>query len=98
MLLYRRHKGDTMRAHSGSDTCNELLKAYYASIQHIRLLDAEGERKLAEGIAKGDKLARQKLIEANLRLVVKIARAYPTSEMSLMDLISPCSATPPSST
>ncbi len=76
-----------MRAHSGSDTCNELLKAYYASIQHIRLLDAEGERKLAEGIAKGDKLARQKLIEANLRLVVKIARAYPTSEMSLMDLI-----------
>lgn len=76
-----------MRAQSDSDNCGELLKAYYASIRHIKLLDAEGERVLAAKIAKGDKLARQRLIEANLRLVVKIARAYPTSEMSLMDLI-----------
>jgi RNA polymerase primary sigma factor len=51
------------------------------------LLDAEGEKKLAEKIAKGDNPARQRLVEANLRLVVKIARAYPTNEMSLMDLI-----------
>ncbi len=76
-----------MRARSCSDSDNELLSTYYASIQHIRLLDAEGEKKLAERIAKGDNLSRQKLVEANLRLVVKIARAYPTSEMSLLDLI-----------
>ena len=76
-----------MRAHSDSENCSELLKTYYASIRHIALLDAQGERELAAKIAAGDRIARQRLIEANLRLVVKIARAFPTTDMSLMDLI-----------
>jgi len=69
------------------DTKDSILDSYYSGIKHIALLDAEGEQELSRLIAGGSEEARRKLIEANLRLVIKIARAYVTPDMPLMDLI-----------
>jgi RNA polymerase primary sigma factor len=63
------------------------LQLYYAQIRGIPLLSFEEELTLSERIQQGDDAARKKLIEANLRLVVKIARAYMTSDMSFMDIV-----------
>ena len=51
------------------------------------LLSAEQEQELARRIALGDKVARQQLIEANLRLVVKVAKHYSVAHNELLDLI-----------
>ena len=63
------------------------LKLYCAQIKAFPLLSFEGEQELSQRIQHGDKQSRQKLIEANLRLVVKIAHSYLHSELSLLDLI-----------
>lgn len=65
----------------------DLLRGYYASIKSIPLLTAEQEQDLARKIRSGDGNARKRLIEANLRLVIKIARAYSTPDVPLLDLI-----------
>ena len=61
--------------------------AYLNEIGLIALLDAREEWALAERVQAGDAEARRRLIEANLRLVVKVARAYVGRGVSLMDLI-----------
>lgn len=76
-----------MNAHATKDSAESLLDSYYAGIKKIPLLDAVEEQDLARRIAIGDGAARRKLIEANLRLVIKIARAYATPDMPLLDLI-----------
>lgn len=63
------------------------LQAYFNRIRKIPLLTFEEELELSRKIQRGDELAKQKLIEANLRLVVKIARAYMTGDVSLLDLV-----------
>lgn len=65
----------------------DILSSYYAAIKRVNLLTAEEERELSAKIASGDEAARRRLIEANLRLVVKIARSYVTPDMPLVDLI-----------
>ncbi|HUX37239.1 MAG TPA: RNA polymerase sigma factor RpoD/SigA [Rectinemataceae bacterium] len=70
-----------------ADSTESILDSYYAGIKRIPLLDADDEQELSRRIAQGDEGARQKLIEANLRLVIKIARAYITPDMPLLDLI-----------
>lgn len=65
----------------------DALQAYYAQIREGRLLTAEEEQELSKRIQKGDADARRELIECNLRLVVKIAKAFLTPDMSLLDLI-----------
>lgn len=50
-------------------------------------MDAEQERELSERIAQGDEEARRRMIEANLRLVVAIARRYAGQGLPLLDLI-----------
>jgi len=65
----------------------DALRSYYSAIKRIPLLTAEEERRLSLQILSGDEGARRRLIEANLRLVVKIARAYVTPDMPLLDLI-----------
>ena len=52
------------------------LQPYLHSIKEVRLLTAAEECVLAEAIARGDKNAFNRMIRANLRLVVKIARDY----------------------
>jgi RNA polymerase primary sigma factor len=70
-----------------SDNHDDGLRSYYSAIKQIALLTAEEERELSSRVFKGDEEARRRLIEANLRLVVKIARGFVTPDMPLLDLI-----------
>jgi RNA polymerase primary sigma factor len=63
------------------------LNLYLREIKDGPLLSAGEERALAEAIARGDRDARARMIQANLRLVVKIARDYMGRGMVLDDLI-----------
>jgi RNA polymerase primary sigma factor len=63
------------------------LRAYFSQIKSARLLTFEEELALSRRILGGDEAARMQLIEANLRLVVRIAKNYLTPEMSILDLI-----------
>lgn len=64
------------------------LKLYLREIGKVKLLSQEDEVQLAARIRKGDKKAREQMIKANLRLVVKIARDYEGLGLPLLDLIS----------
>jgi RNA polymerase primary sigma factor len=72
---------------SVSDTDDSLLRTYFKQIRAIPLLSFEEELELSKRIHEGNENARTKLIEANLRLVVKIAHSYITADASLMDII-----------
>ena len=65
----------------------EPLKIYLKEIGRIPLLTAEEELELGRQIAEGDTEARQKMEEANLRLVVAVAKHYAGKGMQFMDLI-----------
>jgi RNA polymerase primary sigma factor len=65
----------------------DSLKIYFDRIKRLPLLTFEEELELSKRIQQGDEAARQKLIESNLRLVVKIAKAYMTKEMGFLDLV-----------
>lgn len=65
----------------------DALKAYFKQIKKTRLLTFEEELSLSKRIQQGDEIARQKLIESNLRLVVKIAKAYATPDMNFLDIV-----------
>ncbi len=65
----------------------DALRAYFDQIKAIPLLSFEEELDLSRRIQKGDETARQRLIESNLRLVVKIAKAYVAVDIPLLDLI-----------
>lgn len=64
------------------------IKLYLREIGTVALLTPQEEIKLAAKIKKGDKRAREHMIKANLRLVVKIARDYEGIGLPLLDLIS----------
>ena len=72
-------------ADSGSTT--DATHIYLNEIGFTPLLTAEEEVYYARLVQKGDKNARKKMIEANLRLVVKISRRYLNRGLSLLDLI-----------
>ena len=64
------------------------LNSYLREINRVDLLTAEGEQRLARRIQEeGDLEAREQMIQANLRLVVSIAKRYTNRGLSLMDLI-----------
>ena len=60
---------------------------YLKEIGRVPLLSAEEEIDLAERIEKGDEEAKKRLCEANLRLVVSIAKKYVGRGMLFLDLI-----------
>jgi RNA polymerase primary sigma factor len=66
---------------------SDSLRLYLREISRISLLSASREAMLAERAEQGDKEARNQLIEANLRLVVSIAKKYVGQGLSLEDLI-----------
>ena len=66
---------------------DDTLKAYFNQIRKTPLLTFEEELHLSRRIEKGDVAARQQLVEANLRLVVKIAKAYVSTDVGLLDLV-----------
>lgn len=65
----------------------DVTRLYLNEIGVSRLLTAEEEVALARRLQKGDEAARQRMIECNLRLVVKIARRYLNRGLPLLDLI-----------
>jgi RNA polymerase nonessential primary-like sigma factor len=73
-------------ARSGFDS-HDPTDMYLAEIGRYQLLSADEEKALARRIQKGDMAARAKMVESNLRLVVKIARRYLNRGLPLSDLI-----------
>ncbi len=71
----------------GRVAIDDSVKQYLKEIGSYSLLTAEQELLLAAQVACGDLRARQKLIEANLRLVVSIAKRYSNQGLPLLDLI-----------
>lgn len=71
------------------DGSSDLVQMYLKEIGRVPLLKAEEEIKLAKANEKGDLAAKHKLTEANLRLVVSIAKKYAgrSHSLSLLDLI-----------
>lgn len=65
----------------------DAIKLYLKDIQKSQLLTAAQERELAGLIAAGDDAARARMIESNLRLVVKIAKRYMNRGLPFLDLI-----------
>jgi RNA polymerase primary sigma factor len=65
----------------------DSLRLYLGSIGRVRLLTAEEEVHLAKRIERGDIAAKQHMVEANLRLVVSIAKGYVGRGLTLLDLI-----------
>ncbi|GEK89069.1 RNA polymerase sigma factor RpoD [Alkalibacterium putridalgicola] len=66
---------------------NDPVRMYLKEIGRVDLLSADEEVSLAKRIEAGDTLAKQELAEANLRLVVSIAKRYVGRGMSFLDLI-----------
>jgi len=65
----------------------DAIRLYLKDIKKLPLLTAEEEIFLAERIRKGDKAARHKMIQSNLRLVINIAKKYSHLGVSMLDLI-----------
>jgi RNA polymerase nonessential primary-like sigma factor len=65
----------------------DATRIYLSEIGFSPLLSADEEKHFARQIAKGDESARKRMIESNLRLVVKIARRYLNRGLALLDLI-----------
>ena len=73
---------------SGADGARgDTLELYLREIGQVKLLTPAEEIALAKRIKKGDEAAREQMIKANLRLVVKIARDYAGQGLPLLDLI-----------
>jgi len=68
-------------------TLNDPVKLYLKEIGRVPLLTGEEEIELAQKILEGNKIAKQRLTEANLRLVVSIAKRYVGRGMHFLDLI-----------
>lgn len=76
-----------MKSYASDSHSESILDTYFREINKTPLLDAEQEQRLARRVAAGDMEARNHLVRANLRLVVKIARRYLNRGLSLPDLI-----------
>ncbi|MBM83958.1 MAG: RNA polymerase subunit sigma [Planctomycetaceae bacterium] len=63
------------------------LETYLREINETALLSANEEKELSRSISRGDNAARNRMVRANLRLVVNIARAYTGKGLPLQDLI-----------
>ncbi len=75
-------KGKDKRPHHG-----DVTRIYLSEIGRAKLLSADEEKSLARAAGKGCTASRQRMIECNLRLVVKVARAYINRGLPLLDLI-----------
>jgi RNA polymerase primary sigma factor len=88
-------RGEQMEWRRGSDDLDlnvdvpttDPVRMYLKEIGRVKLLTAQQEVSLAKRIERGDIRAKHELTEANLRLVVSIAKRYHTDGMSFLDLI-----------
>jgi RNA polymerase primary sigma factor len=65
----------------------DALQMFLNELRQYPLLSAKEEIELAKRIERGDLAAKEKLINSNLRLVVSLAKKYPTYDLTLLDLI-----------
>ncbi len=72
---------------ASAESSHDSYQLYLNEIGRVKLLTPEEEIALARRIKRGDKKAREQMITANLRLVVKIAREYEGLGVPLLDLI-----------
>ena len=77
---------DTQRDTRNSD--ENILSIYLKEINKVPLLTREEEQRYARSAAEGDTIAKNKLIQANLRFVVNVAKKYQNQGLPLADLIS----------
>jgi RNA polymerase primary sigma factor len=84
ILVFREKIMTRKKTSEGSE---DLLRTYFEQLKRFPLVSFDEEKELAKRIQKGDKAARRRLVEANLRLVVKIAKAYCSPGVSFLDLI-----------
>jgi RNA polymerase primary sigma factor len=68
----------------GEDTA---LAAYYRDVEHYPLITPDEERALVTRMCKGDQSARDRLVSANLRFVIHVAKSFQNQGLSLSDLI-----------
>jgi RNA polymerase primary sigma factor len=71
----------------GPDVSTDALQLFLKDIGKVDLLTAPQEVELAKRIERGDHLAKQSMVEANLRLVVSIAKRYRNQGLPFLDLI-----------
>ncbi|MBK8294339.1 MAG: sigma-70 family RNA polymerase sigma factor [Solirubrobacterales bacterium] len=74
-------------ADAGTETNLDSLRLYLRSIGQVDLLNAAQEVELAKRIERGDMEAKRQMVEANLRLVVSIAKGYLGRGLTFLDLI-----------
>ncbi|MBF12844.1 MAG: RNA polymerase sigma factor RpoS [Legionellales bacterium] len=74
-------------SHDRESSSKSAIESYLREIGHHKMMSASAEKECARLVIQGDRAARQRMIEANLRLVVKIARKYPNRGLALLDLI-----------
>jgi len=79
--------GKTKSRRRSAEAVQSPLETYLREINETPLLTPEEEQELALAIAQGDPVARDRMVRANLRLVVNIARSYTGKGLSLQDLI-----------
>jgi len=82
-----RLNGEGRSSYSSVDEEMKVERLYMRDLRKLPIISFEEEKAYATRIAQGDPEARRKLIEANLRLVVKIARKYTNQGISILDLI-----------
>lgn len=86
--FYKKAETGNIEQGRGSYDGDTAIKLYLREVGQVKLLTPAEEIALAARIKKGDKKAREHMIKANLRLVVKIARDYEGIGLPLLDLIS----------
>ncbi len=79
--------GKTKSRRGSAGAVQSPLETYLREINETPLLTPEEEQELALAIAQGDPVARDRMVRANLRLVVNIARSYTGKGLTLQDLI-----------
>lgn len=82
-----KRKEEVPEAFDLSDIYDDSIQMYLREIGKVPLLNGEEEIDLAKRVTKGDEAARKRLTEANLRLVVSIAKKYMGRNLGLLDLI-----------
>lgn len=82
-----KNNSDVEKKESLPDITSDSIKIYFKSIRNFPRISHEDEKYLAERIAKGNERSRKRMIEANLRLVISIAKRYIHKGLPLHDLI-----------
>ncbi len=78
---------DTANVYLDDDVADDSVRLYLREIGKIPLLNSEEELALAKRVVAGDKKAKAEMAEANMRLVVSIAKRYVGRGLDLLDLI-----------